>query len=86
MWCSKITSVACADARIAEARADTPSGAAEVYAACDATLEFLHFSHVVDEMGLESPSPFPLQIDNAAAIVLCQRHKRPLQVEAQLAH
>ena len=61
--------MAFADARIAEAHADTSSGAAEGYAAGNATLEFLHLTYAMYEMGLEFSSPFTLQIDNAAAIV-----------------
>ena len=43
------------------------SGAAEVYAAGNATLDFLHISYVSDEIGLGFHLPFKLEMDNDAA-------------------
>ena len=68
MWGSKVSSVAFAHPDIGEAHADTSSGAAEVYAAANATYEFLHLSYIADEMALEDfPMPIPLQLDNTTA-------------------
>ena len=50
LWGSKVSSVAFAHPDIGEAHADISSGAAEVYAAANATFEFLHLSYVIDEM------------------------------------
>jgi hypothetical protein len=43
------------------------SGAAEVYAAGNATLDIMALSYVVEEMGMNFPMPFTLQMDNEAA-------------------
>jgi len=67
MWASKVSSVAFAHPLIGEAHADISSGAAEVYCAANATMDILHLSYVVDEMGMKLPLPIRLQIDNAAA-------------------
>ena len=67
MWASKVSSVAFAHPLIGEAHADISSGAAEVYCAANATMDILHLSYVVDEMGMTLPLPIRLQIDNAAA-------------------
>jgi hypothetical protein len=66
-WASKITSVCFATELIGEAHADMSSGAAEIYCAGNATMEFLHLSYVADEMNIKFPKPFKLQMDNAAA-------------------
>jgi hypothetical protein len=66
-WCSKVSSVAFADADIGEAHPDTSSGAAEVYGAGNSTYEFLFLSHVASEMNIDFPRPFKIQMDNAAA-------------------
>ena len=68
LWGSKVSSVCFAHPDIGEAHADISSGAAEVYAAGNATFEFLHLSYTADEMGIPFPKPFTLQIDNKAAI------------------
>ena len=39
-----------------------------MYAAGNATFEFLHLSYTADEMGIPFPQPFTMQIDNKAAI------------------
>jgi hypothetical protein len=67
LWASKASSVAFACKSIGEAHADMSSGAAEVYAAGNASLEILALSYVVDEMGIEFPLPFILEMDNDAA-------------------
>ena len=67
MWASKVSSVCFADSRIGEAHADTSSSAAEVYAAGNASMDFMYLSHVADEMGIDFPAPYKLQIDNTAA-------------------
>ena len=48
------------------------SGAVEVYAAGNATLDIMSLSYVVEEMGLEFPFPFTLEMDNEAAKVFAQ--------------
>ena len=67
MWTSKVSSVAFAHPLIGEAHADISSGAAETYCSANATMDLLHLSYVVDEMGLSLPLPFKLQMDNTAA-------------------
>jgi hypothetical protein len=66
-WKSKVSSVCFASADIGEAHPDMSSSAAEIYAAGNATLDFLHLSYVAEEMGIPFPKPFNLQIDNDAA-------------------
>jgi hypothetical protein len=68
LWGSKVSSICFAHADIGEAHADISSGAAEVYAAGNATFEFLHLSYTADEMGIPFPKPFTMQVDNKAAI------------------
>lgn len=69
MWGSKVSSVAFAHPLIGEfeAHADVSVGATEVYAAANATIEFLHLSYTSDEMGLDFPRPLMLQMDNTTA-------------------
>ena len=71
-WSSKATSVSFADARIGDGHPDTSSGAAEVYAAGNATQDFLHLSHVMEECGLDFPEPYYLQIDNTSALAFAK--------------
>ena len=68
LWGSKVSSVAFAHPDIGEAHADISSGAAEVYAAGNATFEFLHLSYTADEMNIDFPKPIIMQVDNNAAI------------------
>ena len=68
LWGSKVSSVAFAHPDIGESHADISSGAAEVYAAANATFEFLHLSYTADEMGIPFPKPMTMQIDNKAAL------------------
>ena len=70
LWGSKVSSIAFAHPDIGEAHADISSGAAEVYAAGNATFEFLHLSYTASEMGIDFPKPIMMQVDNAAAIAL----------------
>ena len=70
-WSSKATGVSFANAWIGEAHADYSSGAAEVYAAGNAAQDTLALSYIVEEMGLEFPIPFDLQMDNEAARIFC---------------
>jgi len=72
MWSSKVSSVAFADHRIKEAHADISSGAAEVYAAGNASMDFLYLNHVMEEMNIPFPEPYFLQIDNTAAITFAK--------------
>jgi len=66
-WVSKVASVAFACEDIGESHADVSSGAAEVYCAGNATMDFLHLSYVAAEMNIPFPKPFRLKMDNAAA-------------------
>ena len=68
LWGSKVSSVVCAHPDIGEAHADISSGATEVYAAGNATFEFLHLSYTADEMGIDFPKPIMMHVDNKAAI------------------
>ncbi len=66
-WHARLSSVAFAHPDIGEAHSDTSSGAAEVYAAANATHEILELSDAADGAGIEFPQPAILQMDNAAA-------------------
>ena len=66
-WASKATSGTFATDKVGEAHADMSSGAAEVYAAGNATLDIMALSYVVEEMGMNFPMPFKLEMDNEAA-------------------
>ena len=70
-WLSKATSVAYANEDIGEAHADLSVAAPEIYAAANATIEALHMSYAVEEMGMAFPKPILLEMDNAAAEVFC---------------
>ena len=67
LWGSKASSVAFACEDIGEAHADKSSGAAEIYAAANATDEFLHLRYILEEMGIGIPAPFELHLDNTTA-------------------
>ena len=54
---------------IGEAHADISSGAAEIYAAENATYNILALSYSTDEMGISFPKPIELQMDNSTAEV-----------------
>ena len=66
-WYSRLTSVAMAHPDIKEAHADCSSGAAEVYAAGNATHEILELSYAAADCVIDFPPPAILQMDNAAA-------------------
>jgi hypothetical protein len=66
-WHARLSSVAFAHPDIGEAHSDTSSGAAEVYAAANATHEILELSYAADDAGIDFPQPAILQMDNAAA-------------------
>ena len=67
-WYSKVASSAFAHPDIGEAHADISVGAAEVYAAANATLEMLSMSYMISEMGeIPFPKPMVLQMDNTTA-------------------
>ena len=66
-WQSKASSVAFASSRIGEAHADISSGAVEIFAAGNATMDIISISYPVEEMGMEFPFPFTLELDNEAA-------------------
>lgn len=52
---------------IAEAHADSSSGASETLGAGKPTQDILHLSYVAAEMGIPFPKPFKLQMYNDAA-------------------
>ena len=66
-WQSKASSVAFASPRIGEAHADISSGAVEIFSAGNATMDILSLSYPVEEMGMDFPFPFTLELDNEAA-------------------
>ena len=72
LWSSKSSSVAFADEDIGEAHADISSGAVEVYAAANASMDFMNLKHIIDELNMDFPKPYKLQIDNAAALVFAK--------------
>lgn len=65
-WHSKASSLCFDNPAIGEAHADMSSAAAEVCSPGNATLEIIPFSNA-DEMGLDFPKPFILEMDNDAA-------------------
>jgi hypothetical protein len=67
VWQSKASSVAFACSEIKEAHADVSSAAVEIYSAGNATFDILATKYVVEEMGMEFPTPFTLEMDNDAA-------------------
>ena len=67
LWGSKVSSVAFAHPKIGEAHPDMSSGAAEVYAAGNASFDFLHLSYIASEMAIDFPEPLLMQMDNKAA-------------------
>ena len=66
-WSSKVSSIAFSDADIGESHADTSSGSAEMYDDGNCTFDFLFLAHVAEEMQLDFPRPFKIQMDNTAA-------------------
>ena len=72
LWSSKASSVAFADEDIGEAHADISSGAVEVCAAANASMDFMNLKHIISELNMPFPKPYKLQIDNAAALVFAK--------------
>ena len=64
---SKSTSVFFASPDIGEAHADTSSAAAEIFAAGNAAQDIMGIKYMVEEMGMDFPTPFILEMDNEAA-------------------
>ena len=56
-------------ADMTDMHADVSSAASEIYAASVALNEFLHLAYITDELGFSFPSPIPLEVDNATAIL-----------------
>ena len=71
-WYSKASSVTFACEKIGEAHADTSSTAVEIYGVGNATQNILGYSYVIEEMGIDFPFPFQLEMDNRAAKIFCQ--------------
>ena len=68
--------------------ADVSSAAAEIYAASVALNEFLHLVYLTDELGFSFPSPIPLEVDNATAIMFSKgttRRSKLRHIEARQA-
>ena len=66
-WQSKASSVAFATPLIGEAHADISSGAVEIFAAGNATMDVMSVSYPTEELGMEFPYPFTLEVDNETA-------------------
>ena len=66
-WYFRLSSVVFAHPDIGEAHSDTSSGAAEVYAATNATHEVLELSYAAADIGIYFPQHAILQMDNSAA-------------------
>jgi hypothetical protein len=63
-----------ANAGIRDNHADVSSAASELYAAGTCVMDVLALSYVASEANIAFPSPFVLQVDNAAAQAFaCQR-------------
>jgi hypothetical protein len=63
-----------ANAGIPDNHADVSSAASELYAAGTCVMDTLALSYVASEANIAFPSPFVLQVDNAAAQAFaCQR-------------
>ena len=71
-WLSKASSVCFACPEIGEAHADMSSGAVEIYAAGNACMDIMGLRYMIQEMGMDFPSPFILEMDNDAAKIFCQ--------------
>ena len=67
LWGSEVSSVAFAHPKIGEAHPDMSSGAAEVYAAVNASFDFLHLSYIASEMAIDFHEPLLMQMANNAA-------------------
>ena len=63
----------CAHPKIGEAHADMSSGAVEIYAAGNATLDLLHISYVTSELNMEFPDTIDLGVDNTTAMSFANR-------------
>ena len=77
-WASKPSSVefpseVCAHPRIGEAHADMSSGAVEIYAAGNATLDLLHISYVTSELHMDFSDVIELGVDNTTAKAFADR-------------
>ena len=70
-WVSKASSVCFATPLIGEAHADVSTGAVEIYGVGNATMDILDDAYLIEEMGMEFPYPFVLQMDNTTAIAFC---------------
>ena len=66
-WQSKASSVAFATPLIGEAHADISSGAVKIFAAGNATMDIMSVSYPTEELGMEFPYPFTLEVDNDTA-------------------
>ena len=98
-WSSKVTTVrfreydapagyswgrpVVANSGIADNHADVSSAASELYAAGTCVMDVLALSYVASEANVAFPSPFVLQVDNAAGSLLpgsALRRLRPLSI------
>ena len=68
---SKASSVTFVSPRIGEAHADMSSAGVEIYSVGNVTMTIVGLSYIVEEIGMTSPFPFTLEIDNGAARIFC---------------
>ena len=68
MWFDTKDIVCSASPRIGKAHADMSSGASEVYAMGNASLDLLHLGYCMEEMHIDVPEVINLQVDNTTAV------------------
>jgi len=68
MWSATVSSVCFPHKDMIVAAADISSAAAEIYAIGNASFQILGLSYEAEELGLQFPLPFTLQVDNQAAL------------------
>ena len=68
MWFDANEIVCSASPRIGQAHADMSSGASEVYAMGNASLDMLHLQYCMEEMHIDFPEVVNLQVDNTTAV------------------
>ena len=68
VWFDANEIVCSASPRIGQAHADMSSGASEVYAMGNASLDMLHLQYCMEEMHIDFPEVVNLQVDNTTAV------------------
>ena len=92
---SKVSTVS-AHSNIGGAHVDLSSAASEIYAAATSTQEFMALQYMCEEMNIDFPKPFSLQLDNTSAFrtetAACQttlwgmQHKLTQRLETSIAY